>query len=178
MMNKRKPRATDELIRKTREQFLAERDGLRAEIRDLRKKVLIERAAGFGEGSAATLRALYSVAANDAVRLWISDMLKTSRNPRKPVNSLTESQNDEIVGLIGAMLARIGLSKDFLETNDFAFIGEDPAGGGFAMSMNDDNGYTRARQWFAEANGWRIAKHEFTINTLARGGVHNHGRRF
>jgi hypothetical protein len=33
----------------------------------------------------------------------------------------------------------------------------------------------KARQRFAEANGWTIAKHSFGLDTLARGGVHGRG---
>lgn len=37
--------------------------------------------------------------------------------------------------------------------------------------MSDDYDL-QARQWFADANGWRIAGHSFSLATLARNGVH------
>lgn len=36
-----------------------------------------------------------------------------------------------------------------------------------------DEGYIRAQQWFAAANGWRRAVHGFSLAVLARNGVHD-----
>lgn len=109
-------------LKKVREQHTAERDQLRATIRTLRKQIFGARSEGFKEGSRATLSALYSVAPNDAVRIWLSDMLMSAKNPREPQNHLTAEQNDHIVALIEAMLDRRGLSKAFLETDDLSDV--------------------------------------------------------